>query len=80
MRRFSRFNPKEREIPSRILDQLTYLPYPEGVDIESFSDYDSAEGLNACLYLEEGIVTTSDQASEYKKLLAKVAKFFRRVR
>jgi len=57
---------------------LVFLPFPKGLHEESFADFDSAEGLNYCLYVDGGLVTDKKYKRIYVNLLKSAHKFFTR--
>jgi len=55
---------------------LVFVPFPPGLEEEYVADFDQRVGLNYCLYVPGGLVTTEDTAGEYVQLVKRAAKFF----
>lgn len=60
-----------------VISELAYLPFPEGMVDEDFSDYDSAYDLNACLYVTGGIVCEKQFEGQYQELIEMCHKRFK---
>ena len=60
----------------KVLHEMVYLPYTEGLNGEMFEDYDQEMGISGCLYVTGGIVVTTDLQKQYKQLLKKAAEYF----
>lgn len=56
--------------------ELVFIPYPEGVDDEQFSDYDSTYGMSVYVDISGGIVVAKQHEQEYQELMQQAAKYF----
>ena len=60
-----------------VIEELTYIPLPEGLDGGAFSDWDCRYGFGgSCLYVKGGIVVDKETEGEYRQLIDDAYKFF----
>ena len=57
----------------QLIAQLAFVKYADNVDSETFEDYDSNFGLNACVYTELGIVCNIKDEQQYIDIMIAVA-------
>ena len=60
-----------------VIEELTYIPLPESLDEEAFSDWDQGYGFGGYyLDVKGGIVVKKEYESQYRKLIEDAHKFF----
>lgn len=59
------------------IKNLAYVPFPKGVDFESYSDYDGAMGggFDAIVY-PKGIIVNRSNLKEAEEMMDEIAEFF----
>jgi len=64
-------------LPKEILEQLSFIPFPEGLDCEQVGDWLASEGVDGdVIVLETGLVVPFDSVEYTETLLKKCVKFF----